>query len=51
MIKYGTNVFERIKHDLLIRKSKGEKFSLTLDEWTSLRNKSYLNINIHGFGI
>ena len=50
VIKYGTHIFERIKHDLLLRKSKGQKFSLTLDEWTSLRNKRYLNINIHGIG-
>ena len=50
VIKYGTYVFERIKHDLLLRKSKSEKFSLTLDEWTSLTNKRYLNINIHGIG-
>lgn len=49
VIKYGTYVVERIKHDLL-RKSKSEKFSLTLDEWTSLRNKRYININIHGVG-
>ena len=42
VIKYVTYVIERIKHDLLLRKSNGEKFSLTLDEWTSLRNKRYL---------
>ena len=50
VVKYGRSVFERIKHDLRLRKSKGEKFSLTLDEWTSLKNKRYLNINIHGIG-
>lgn len=27
--------------------SKGTRFSLTLDEWTSLRNRRYLNINVH----
>lgn len=26
---------------------KSGKFSPTLDEWTSLRNRRYLNINIH----
>ena len=32
VVKYGRYVFERIKHDLHFRKSKGEKFSLTLDQ-------------------
>ena len=48
VVKYGIHLFERIKHDLFLRKSNSEKFSLTLDEWTSLRNRRYLNINIHG---
>ena len=50
VIKYGSHVFEKIKRDLVLKKAKGENFSLTLDEWTSLRNKRYLNINIHGIG-
>ena len=41
VIKYGSHVIEKIKRDLVLKKSKGEKFSLTLDEWTSLRNKKY----------
>ena len=28
----------------------GERFSLTLDEWTSVRNRRYMNINLHGTG-
>ena len=48
VIKYGNQLFERIKDDLFLRRSNSEKFSLTLDEWTSLRNRRYLNINIHG---
>lgn len=28
-------------------KKSGGKFSLTVDEWTSVSNKRYLNINIH----
>ncbi|CAH0398760.1 unnamed protein product [Chilo suppressalis] len=28
-------------------KSKNERFTMTLDEWTSTRNKRYMNINIH----
>ncbi|UYV75505.1 hypothetical protein LAZ67_13000423 [Cordylochernes scorpioides] len=30
-----------------MEKEKGQLFSLTLDEWTSIRSKRYLNINIH----
>lgn len=26
---------------------RGEKFSLTFDEWTSVKNKRYLNLNVH----
>lgn len=29
------------------RVNSGERFSITLDEWTSLGNKRYININIH----
>ena len=51
MFKYGALVSERIiKHDLLLKKINGEKFSITLDEWTSMRNRRHLNINIHGIG-
>ena len=32
VIKYGNHLFERIKHDLFLRRSNSEKFSLTLDE-------------------
>ncbi|XP_013199728.1 uncharacterized protein LOC132903872 isoform X2 [Amyelois transitella] len=37
---------------ILELKTAGERFALTLDEWTSLRNKRYMNINLHskGFG-
>jgi len=28
-------------------KKKGEKFSITLDEWTSSRQRRYMNINVH----
>ena len=29
-------------------KKEKKKFSLTLDEWTSKRNRRYINVNIHG---
>ena len=49
-MKYGVHLFEKIKYDLFLKKSNCEKFSLTLDEWTSMQNRRYLNINIHGIG-
>lgn len=34
--------------DTFDRKLKcGERFSITLDEWTSIRNRRYININVH----
>lgn len=31
-------------------KIEGNKFAITLDEWTSIRNKRYVNINLHSQG-
>ena len=50
VLKYGQQLRQDITRNLSIIKSKGQYFSLTLDEWTSLQNKRYLNINIHGIG-
>ena len=50
VMKYGLHVTERIKHDIILKKSNGEKFSITFDEWTSMRNRRYLNLNVHGVG-
>lgn len=33
--------------DFRTRISRGERFSLTVDEWTSVRNRRYININVH----
>ena len=32
VMKYGLHVTERIKHDIILKKSNGEKFSITFDE-------------------
>ena len=50
VLKYGKQLREEVSRYLNNIKSKGGYFSLTLGEWTSLRNKRYLNINIHGNG-
>ena len=48
VVKYGQQLREEVKRSIHISKSKGAYFSLTLDKWTSVQNKRYLNINIHG---
>ena len=50
VLKYGTQLRDEVTRSLRNVKSKGEYFSLTLDEWTSMQNKRYLNINVHGNG-
>ena len=47
VVKYGQQLREEVKRSIHISKSKGACFSLTLDEWTSVQNKRYLNIIIH----
>lgn len=49
VMKYGNSIEEKICNDLQNRKSKGESFSCTLDEWTSVKFRRYVNINIHTF--
>ena len=50
VLKYGTQLRDEVTRSLRNVKSKGEYFSLTLDEWTSMQNKRYININVHGNG-
>ncbi|KAJ8723584.1 hypothetical protein PYW08_003496 [Mythimna loreyi] len=41
------NTKNKLKNQLKIMKSENKRFSITFDEWTSTRNKRYMNINIH----
>lgn len=45
------NFYEQIKqgtkHKIASLKKEGTRFSATLDEWTSLKNLRFLNINVH----
>lgn len=41
-------VRRQIVDELDVLKRNGERFSITLDEWTSIGSRRYLNINIHG---
>ena len=36
-------------NELDCMKKDGKFFSITIDEWTSKRNRRYLNINVHNF--
>lgn len=47
VINYSNSVRNSLKKELTELKLNGTKFSLTFDEWTSIRNRRYLNINIH----
>ena len=38
---------ERTASELALRKANGKRFSLTFDEWTSTRNRRYMNVNVH----
>ena len=44
---YYDQVKETIKQRLTVIKQKGGKFSASIDEWTSLKNVRYINVNIH----
>lgn len=45
--EYKDLVCDKIKVELSLRKEKQAKFCLTFDEWTSIRNKRYMNICLH----
>lgn len=45
-MQYGQQLRHKIIRNLVNRRSEGEIFALKLDEWTSLGNRNYLNINI-----
>jgi hypothetical protein len=47
VLDYGKNIRTTIRDEIAQLKSKGKRFSVTFDEWTSIRNRRYLNINVH----
>ena len=50
VMEHGGQVRSAVVTDMARKKAKGQRFSLTLDEWTSGRNRRYMNINIHEEG-
>jgi len=47
VMKYATKITISMTRELSELQQKGCRFSLTFDEWTSVKNKRYLNINLH----
>jgi hypothetical protein len=50
VMNHGRKVRSLLASEIACRKSKGEKFSLTFDEWTSSRNRRYMVVNLHEAG-
>ncbi|XP_011859119.1 PREDICTED: uncharacterized protein LOC105556635 [Vollenhovia emeryi] len=44
---FSNQVREQLKIEIKKLKLDGQKFSLTFDEWTSIKNRRYLNLNVH----
>lgn len=47
ILDQSDNTKNQLKKQLKIMKSENKRFTITFDEWTSTRNKRYMNINIH----
>lgn len=47
VMDHGDLVRAVVSSELAAKKKQGDRFSLTFDEWTSTRNRRYMNINIH----
>ena len=47
VMKYGKKVHSFVTATLDRKKTEGQRFSLTLDEWTSTRNRHYMNMSMH----
>lgn len=45
VIEYGEKICKQMKQEM--RNMSTDGFTLTFDEWTSLRNRRFLNINVH----
>ena len=44
---YYQDVLKKVKNKINLLKLNQTKFSITLDEWSGLNNRRYMNINIH----
>ena len=48
---HSNRVQQTVVYELALRKKRGERFSLTFDEWTSTKNRRYMCINVHERGV
>ena len=46
-MSFAFKLREQIKADLKLRVERGERFSLSVDEWTSYRNRRYFAVELH----
>ena len=44
----GRRVRSIVSGEIAKRRSLGQRFTVTFDEWTSRRNRRYMNVNVHG---
>lgn len=47
VLDYAKRVRDQVSTQIKSEKSNNSRFSLTFDEWTSSRNRRYININVH----
>lgn len=47
VLDYGKNIREELSSEFSKLKTDQEKFSVTLDEWTSKKVRRYMNVNVH----
>ena len=45
--KYHTEIIDRKKHEVEVALQNNKRFAITLDEYTGLNEKRYLNVNLH----
>lgn len=50
VLEYSKIIKHYTVHEISRLKSEGKRFSITFDEWTSIRNRRYININVHSIG-
>lgn len=47
IIQYDKVIREEMTKEFELLKKNGERFSLSFDEWSSMRNRRYFNLNVH----
>lgn len=50
VMEHGQKVRSFVTSEIVQRKTAGERFTLTFDEWTSTRNRRYMVVNVHALG-